>query len=287
MKKKKKKDKPFKELLDMTTGEVKEVTSYRTHQQEVGYEKKVEKDDTLKEYESLSGRNFSFWKSDNMSDYKCAEEELRVFGAIIKLSAYLPMDCSNMLHFKTQNEIADAIGVSRVQTNEIIQKAISIDLIKVDNGYYLNPDIVYRGKLNEEINAVKLYHKSIKRFDMSLSNIGFLFVILPYISYDHWILALNPESQNLEDIIGMNANNIAEATGFNRSTVIRKINTMTFDYDGCRMSVFGEFKNPVNGKRYMVVNPMLISRKISDSWKPLINLFVISNNVENETPKLK
>ena len=69
---------------------------------------------------------------------------------------------------------------------------------------------------------------------------------------------------------------LGNAVGLNKSTIGRKMKTMTFEYDGMKMSVFAYFINPVSGKKLIVVNPALFSRAMSNSWKNIINLFIIS-----------
>lgn len=269
------------EIVIPSTGEVKEIVSYRTAEQAKGFDKKLLRDDIQRDYEAMAGRNFSFFNTAYIQHYNSFmdEEHLKVFGAIMLLATYLPMDGTGKLPQATQKEMAKVLDISERHVSDVICKAQEINLIqKMKDGYYMNTDVIHRGTLKDSTGTVKSFHKAMRALkgNMRLQLIGFLFLILPFISFDHHVICKNPEAAVLEQIEGMSFEELGKAVGLNKSTIGRKMRSMTFDYEGIKMSVFAYFINPVSGKKLIVLNPALFSRAISNNWKSIINLFIIS-----------
>jgi DNA-binding XRE family transcriptional regulator len=269
------------EVTISATGEVKEIVSYRTVGQANGFDKKLKRDEVQRDYETMAGRNFSFFNAASIQHYIHLgdEEHLKVFGAVMLLATYLPMDGTGKLPQATQKEMAKVLGISERHMSDVISKAQQLDLIhKMNDGYYMNTDVIHRGTLKESTGTVKSFHKVMRALKntMGLQHIGFLFLILPYISFDHHIICKNPNEAELEHIKGMTNEELGKAVGLNKTTIGRKINSMTFDYESMTMSVFAYFINPVSGKKLIIVNPALFSRTTSNNWKNIINLFIIS-----------
>lgn len=273
------------EFINTSTGEIVEIAMYRTPQQmEIGRKvkhTKIVNNQSKRDFECMAGRNFSFFKQSYIKQYLSSMNDtyLKAFGAVIVLSSYLPMDGTNKLPFKTMDDFAKALKLSRVNATENVKLAQELNLIyKIGNDYMLNDDVIFRGKNGNVTETVKAYHKTINAVaeSMSMVEIGFLFLILPFISFDNHVVCHNPEASKLEDIVGMSLTELAAITNMNKSTISRKFKSMTFTMEGITMAVFSYFKNPVSGKQLIVVNPALFVRSTSDSWRDLVKLFVIS-----------
>lgn len=274
------KGKLIKQMVDVETGEIKNVISYRTVEQAEGNDKRVNKNEIKRDYEAVAGRNFSFFKNDEVLKYLQYTDDkyLKVFGAVMVLSTYLPMNGEGKLPQKTQKEIAKILDISVIHTNNIIIMAQELNLMHKIDGYYLNTDIINRGVLKDTAGTVRSFHKALRvlKTDMRLQHIGFLFLILPFISFDHHVICKNPSESEIGDIEGMTMEELGKSTGLSKVTVGRKIKSMIFEYEGLTMSVFAYFINPVSGSKLIVVNPALFSRTISNKWKNIINLFIIN-----------
>lgn len=269
------------EIIIAETGEIKNIVSFRTTEQEKGFEKKQIRDETIRDLESMTGRNFSFFNVDEVAKYSnCLNDKhLSVFGAVLVLSTYIPMDKSGKLPQTSIMEIANVLGISYRNAGEIIITMEEMNLLyRTNGGFYLNTDIINRGAKDTHTATVKAFHKATRALigTMRLQHIGFLFLVLPYISFDHNIICKNPNSNSLEDIQGMSLSELGNAVGLNKLTVNRKVKSMTFEYEGYKMSAFAFFTNPVSGKKLIIVNPALFNRAVSNSWKNIINLFIIN-----------
>lgn len=283
---KKLEDIPYGEYTNNDTGEIVKVASYTTPEGKLseerkknGFKKKQDRNDIQEGYENYTGDKFSWFNTEKVSEVSAGvtEDKFRAFGAIMILSTYLSFE-DNKLPMKNLKEISDTLGLGLRQTKEVIAMAINMGLIKRLNGrYYLNQDLVFRGKLQKNEIVIRAYHEGIRALQsMSLANVGFLFMIMPHISFDHWIICKNPEKDDYETIQAMNMTELAEITGFDRSTLTKKFSKMTFDYNGKKMSTVLYVGNPVSKRMTIIVNPMLFGRKVSENYKSIAQLFDIN-----------
>lgn len=270
------------DVVILETGEIKRIVSYRTKTQAQGFKQKQFKDKILMEYEDLAGRNFSIFNQDALRQYFpiMNDKHFRVFGAVVVLSAYLQIDSTGKLPFATIQDVSRVLNIDRHYTSDILKKAEELSLLfKTEEGFYLNTDIINRGLNVSTSNGVKAFHRSIRTLtsSMSLNHIGFIALIMPYLSFDHWVLCHNPECAELENIKGMSIGELSQATGVSKAAISKKMKSMTFECNGYKMAVFSFFRNPVSGKQLIIVNPAILGRKASANWKNIINLFIISH----------
>jgi len=230
-----------------STGEVVEIASYRTPEQAEAY-KEIGK---LTEGRTKS-HAFTF------SDMNNAQEVIQMLttielGYFLVLQTYIDYD-NNALIVSTHNpvpmskgQIAEALGIanrSMVKKNidTFIEKGLLIEKTlvykgKQYNAYCVNEKYHFKGKTNNKAVAksfstqIRNIYKSnlSKRGNKQPSDLGFMYMMLPYIHYDLNVLCSNPFEKDAQNIQPLSLTELCELTGVDKKRMQNKLVNLKWD----------------------------------------------------------
>ncbi|RVT57636.1 hypothetical protein [Niallia taxi] len=272
------------EFVNLETGEIKEFAYARTVEQEKAFQEKKKREDSRKK-----AKAFTFSDMDNARE---AIEMLTTIelGYYLVLQTYVRYE-DNALVKSTHNpvpmnrgDIGEVLGINnRSHVKKHIDNFLAKGLMQVKTveakgkqveAFVINSKYHFKGTtknkkvvktFSEQIR--KLYNDSKKK--RKPADMGFLYLILPYIHYENNILCSNPFEVNPESIEALSIADICEITGLDKKNVQAKINSLTWD----GMSVFAKVLK--GRKTHLKVNPFVFYRKDGEPDKSLQADFLI------------
>lgn len=96
--------------------------------------------------------------------------------------------------------------------------------------------------------------------------LGYLLLLLPFISWEYNILCWNPDEKDVDKISPMSLSDFCRLIGYddnggrNSGKLLDAYKKLTFTMRGKEMDVCAYMENLVTGQRYFVVNPLVIYR---------------------------
>lgn len=256
-----------------STGEVVEIASYRTPEQAEAYKEKVKLTEDR-------GKSHAF----TFSDMNNAQEVIQMLttielGYFLVLQTYIDYT-NNALIVSTHNpvpmnkgQIAEALGIAnRSKAKKNIDKFIEKGLLieknlnyqgKQYNAYCINEKYHFKGKTNNKAVAKSFSTQIRKIYKLNLSkkgnkqpaDLGFIYMMLPYIHYDLNVLCSNPFEKDALNIEPLSLTDLSEITGLDKKNIQNKINNLKWD----GMTVFAKLIK--GNKRHLKINPFVFYRK--------------------------
>ena len=275
------------EFINKETGEIVDIASYRTAKQEKVYKDKMSRAESRKK-----AKAFTF---SNMENAKEVIQMLTTMelGYFLVLQTYIDYT-NNALVKSTHNpvpmsrgDIGEVLGINNrshvkkhidnfLEKGLLIEKEIAVDGMTV-KAFCINEKYHFKGRTANK-KVVKAFSDQIRRiYSTNLSkrskkqpaNMGFLYLILPYIHYDTNILCSNPFETNPEAIVALSIADICRITGLDKKNVQAKLNNLTWD----GMTVFAKV---IKGRKtHLKVNPFVFYRKDGEPDKSLQTDFLI------------
>lgn len=259
----------YKDLVDQETGEVTVVPiEYSPETYEF---RSVKKADYQKKWKENSTNQFTWSFQDNVKKL-LAEKRivLSSLGALLVLLSYLDNDGylrKRTLEDKpllTRAEIQEILGTSVNTTTRTLNNLKSCGILIVEGTvrnqiFRINPLFHSRGKLPEDIiHVVRVQNKGIKTLheqsNIKLDAIGFLYLLIPYMSYDSMCLVKDLDGEEgLDNALSMEE--ICKELGMADRTVAKYLK-LKINYNFKQ----GEYKVPVF---VYVTNPSYPSRKVT------------------------
>ncbi|MBZ5480225.1 hypothetical protein LDP77_14180 [Bacillus sp. T_4] len=275
------------EFVKLETGEPIKIASFRTVEQERAYQEKKRRVGSRKK-----AKAFTF------SDMENAKEVIQMLttielGYFLVLQTYIDYS-NNALIKSTHNpmpmsrgDIGGILGINnrshvKKHIENFLEKGLLVEkTIKVDGkevkAFCINENYHFKGKTDNK-KVVKSFSEQIRRiYNTNLSkrskkqpaDMGFLYLILPYIHYETNILCFNPFETNPETIDALSIADICRVTGLDEKNVKRKINNLKWD----GMTVFAKI---IKGRKtHLKVNPFVFYRKDGEPDKSLQTDFLI------------
>lgn len=151
-------------------------------------------------------------------------------GALIKLLPFLRFKSAGKLVTDgkplKQSDIARVLGRGKTQTIEILNRLEALGVISCEkegrsNVYYISVEFHTMGNVMEGASFTKLYQVKAREIaeELTLSEIGLLYKILPFFHYQTYYLCENPDEENPEVIRHLNREQLAEKIGHDPQTV--------------------------------------------------------------------
>lgn len=261
----------------------------------------------LKKYERY--HNKFFWGDmTNINDLLQQNRiKLSTLGGILILGCFINHDDTLICKpdkqrtpYTTKEILKDILKISPATFKRFISECKKANIIIVqgrgDNAIYrLNQRFHYVGNASksESRDKVRIYKKGIMAMytsGLSLDEIGFLYLILPYINYNNCTIVDNPFSANEKPLTYKELGNIL---GCSRATLSKYLN-MTFEYSFDKSNkvrkyelyIFGKFIGGTKGKYVFCINPLILRRcselKGTIEYSQLENIFksVSKNNTD-------
>ncbi|MGG0418256.1 hypothetical protein ABEY52_19660 [Priestia aryabhattai] len=275
------------EFVNLETGEKKIISSYRTVQQEKVYQEKKRREQSRKK-----SKAFTF---SNMENAKEVIQMLTTMelGYFLVLQTYIDYS-NNSLVKSTHNptpmkrrDIGEVLGISNrshvkkhidnfLEKGLLIEKIIAVDGKEVSS-FCIDERYHFKGKTDNQ-KVVKSFSEQIRRiYNTNLSkkskkqpaDMGFLYLILPYIHYHTNILCSNPFETNTQAIEALSIVDICRVTGLDKKNVQAKLNNLKWD----GMTVFAKV---IKGRKtHLKVNPFVFYRKDGEPDKLLQTDFLV------------
>jgi len=183
-----------------------------------------------------------------------------LLGAGLILASYLKWN-ENEMPFSTKNELSKLLGVSKNTTTKIRNNLLETGLIyKKDKRLFLNKEMFYKGKDNAN-KYVKGYSLQIRELNKSLtlSQIGLLFVIIPYIAYGTNVLVSNPQEKDVNKLKSITMSELADIVGVHKFKLSSKLKELKTEINGSEMYLIGRVT--AGRQATLIVNPYVLDRK--------------------------
>jgi hypothetical protein len=191
----------IRELVDLITGEIYDMEKYylRSKKQDEAY-KKIQ-------YNQQDNRHFTFADMVNIREIIQNVSTVHC-GYLMILQCYMELNTGKLR--LTKAEIPKEIGLSQSTFKRFWDEMIKHEIIIIKNGeYFVSPQFHFRGK-SEGRNVIKLFITTLKRLknELSASELGFLYKLLPYVHYDTNMICADPFTKP-ENIQFLNKSQIA------------------------------------------------------------------------------
>lgn len=264
-----------REFLDLETGELIEVASYKTPEQVAFIKKQKE----IELYSNRSDAPFVFTEMDLGGLEKMNNKDL---GYFLVLQTYVNYE--NMLRLTadsnlpmTRKEMQQALKINsnktlvdvlkRFKENNLITEEKIERYGKSYTAFFINPQYAFRkGAVGSNSDrrtdaAVKVFMDELQdvyaQGNTKPADIGFIYKCIPYLNYDSNFLTKNPDESDYSKVEFLTQNDLAEVQGMSRQKIVSKLSSIV--YNG--MYVFARVR--VGGIRdvRIKVNPFVIYRK--------------------------
>ncbi|MBG9774230.1 helix-turn-helix transcriptional regulator [Brevibacillus laterosporus] len=158
-------------------------------------------------------------------------------GALIKLLPFLRFKSEGKLVQDgkplKQTDIARLLGRGKKATMAILQRLETLGVITCEkegrtNVYYISVEFHTMGDVIDGASFTKLYQVKAREIaeELTLSELGFLYKILPFFHYQTYYLCDNPDEENPEVIRHLNREQLAERVGHDIQTVYELVNKL-------------------------------------------------------------
>ena len=203
-------------------------------------------------------------------------------GYILVLNTHLKIHTNILYEFDNVKKPLNRDGIARVLNSGNRGTAKNFIDLMIEKGVLKEVKTNY-GKgfaMNEQYSLrcntknpykLRVYHKAIRQMyeDIEPEDFGFIYSLIPYIEYDHNILAHNPYEDDTSNLDTLNVNDIAEITELAPRRVYDEINRLKLS----DQPIFITVKS--GGGYYFIIDPDVLARnyfakddKIRDLFKP-------------------
>lgn len=283
--------------MDIETGEIKEIASYRTEAQQKAYQEN-KKRETLRG--SKSDAPFLFTQMDaiegglatlNNKDlgYFLVMQTYTDYKNMLKVSgdSKLPMTTSELqdvLKIKSDNTLRGLL--KRLEKLGIIYKE-KVELYdKSYKAYFISTEYCFRkgagsaGSKKKTDTTVKVFMDTLQAVyaegDMQPADIGFMYKTIPFIHFDSNMLTVNPAERDYSQVKHLTIKDLADAVGLSREKTAIKLASIVWD----NKFVFARIKTG-SAKEYQIkVNPFVFYRKAGNPEELGYEFYVTPENVQ-------
>jgi hypothetical protein len=266
-----------KSFMDIETGEIIEVASYRTEAQQKAYQENKNRE-TLR---NKSDAPFLFTQMDAIEGGLSTLNN-KDLGYFLVLQTYI--DYKNMLRASgdsklpmTVVELQDVLKIKSEKTLRAMLKRLEkLGIIykeKVElygnshKAYFISTDYCFRkgsGGANSKLktdNVVKVFMDTLQAVyaegDINPADIGFMYKTIPYIHYDSNILSVNPSEREYSKVKHLTIKDLAKTVGMSREKTALKLANIVWD----NKYVFARIKTGASKEYQVKVNPFVFYRK--------------------------
>lgn len=238
-----------KRLMDIETGEIVEVASYRTAEQDRAYREHKKRESLI----SKSDAPFLFTQMDaiegglstlNTKDlgYFLIMQTYIDYKNMLKVSgdSKLPMTTAELQEvLKVKSDKTMRALIKRLKDNNIIYQE-KVELYgKSHKAYFISDEYCFRKGSGGEFNkkktdtVVKVFMDTLQAVyaqgDINPADIGFMYKTIPYIHYDSNILSFDPAERDYSKVKHLTIKELAETVGMSREKTASKLASLVWD----------------------------------------------------------
>ena len=270
----------YKDLVDQETGEVTVVPiEYSPETYEF---RSVKKSDYQKKWKENSTNQFT-WSFQDSIRKMLSENKLTLttLGAVLVLLPYLDNDSylkKRTLEDKpllTRRDLKEILKVSDTVLKRAIKSLKDCGVLEIEGSnknqiFRINPLFHSRGGLPEDtVNVLRVQNRGIKALydssNIKLDTIGFLYLLIPYCSYESVMLTKDPAQIADSDNV-LSISELAEELEMAERTVDKYIKTKfqyKFREGKYNVAVFMIVVNPSQkNKKMLAINPVIFRRNM-------------------------
>lgn len=268
-----------KKLIDPITGEIIEVTSYKT----------VEQDKAIKEKQKREHEYYIKGSRGNSKPFVFTEMNIgglqklnnKHLGYFLLMQTYTDYD--NVLKENkdskapmTRKQLEEKLNVTKNTMTSLIKTLKKEGLVKEEkievygkkrkaiiltDIYSFRKSLIGDNKHRKTDNAVKVFMQELQEVyeqdNVKPADIGFIYKCIPYVHYDSNYLVHNPNMNSVQEADFITVGELAKVQGLTRSTTQQRLSTLTWK----NMYVFGRMKVGNQSESKLKVNPHVIYRK--------------------------
>ena len=260
-----------KEFMDIETGEIIEISSYRTK----GQEDKVRQ----KMYRDAQGEEKHPFYFAKMETAKEADKMLSMkdLGYFLVMQSYISYD--NMLKMEndsklpmTKPELMQVLKIKKPHTiNALVKKLVELGMVTEDKvelygkeykAFFISKEYCFRKDANSRASlkkTAKVFIDNLKELyaedKIKPAEIGFIYRVIPFVNYHHNLITANPYEVDASKDEYLTVEQLAEALGVQDKEVSKKVSAL---YWG-DMAVFARIKR--GRETILKVNPLIVYRQ--------------------------
>ncbi|MBM7691144.1 hypothetical protein JOC77_000549 [Peribacillus deserti] len=282
--------------MDIETGEIIEVASYRTEAQQRAYQEHKKRESLI----SKSDAPFLFTQMDAIEG-GLAKLNNKDLGYFLVMQTYI--DYKNMLKVSADSkmpmttlELQDVLKIKSDNTLRGLLKRLKdkgivyqekVELYgKSHKAYFISDEYCFRkgsGGANSKIKtdgAVKVFMDTLQAVyaqeEIQPADIGFMYKTIPFIHYDSNMLAVNPSEREYSQVKHLTIKDLADAVGLSREKTAIKLASIVWD----NKFVFARIKTGYAKEYQIKVNPFVFYRKAGNPKTLGYEFYVTPDNVQ-------
>ncbi|MGG0186968.1 hypothetical protein [Bacillus rhizoplanae] len=284
-----------KQLMDIETGEIIEVTSYRTDKQDKAYREQLKRE-TLR---NKSDAPFLFTQMDAIEG-GLAKLNNKDLGYFLVMQTYI--DYKNMLKVSADSkmpmttvELQEVLKIKSDKTLRAMLKRFKdlgivyqekVELYgKSHKAYFISTEYCFRkgsggANSNQKTDTVvKVFMGTLQEVyaqeEIQPADIGFMYKTIPYMHYDSNMLAVNPSEREYSQVKHLTIKDLADAVGMSREKTAIKLASIVWD----NKYVFARIKTGASKEYQIKVNPFVFYRKAGNPEALGYEFYVTPENV--------
>jgi len=273
-------------VVDTETGEIIELASYRTVDQQEAYKKVKE----VEQRKNKSENPFIFTEMDGVNSVELVNLENRKLGYFLVLQTFI--DYNNMLREKDAKlpmkpvEIRKALKIKDNRTfKNLMTEFLDLGLVYnkdvemygktykamfVNDAYCFKKGLQGSNKNRKTTNAVKVFIDTLQdvysQKKVKAGDVGLIYKSIQYLHYNSNVLAQNPSEMDEFYVQPLDMDAFADAVGISRMGIHKKLIALTYPciYKGeeVEFKVFARVK--VGKHTFLKLNPFVAWRKAGE-----------------------
>ncbi|MBE2978952.1 hypothetical protein [Priestia megaterium] len=273
-------------VVDKETGEIIELASYRTVEQQEAYKKVQE----VEQRKNKSENPFIFTEMDGVDSVELINLENRKLGYFLVMQTYI--DYNNMLRVKDAKlpmkpvEIRKALKIKDNRTfRNLMTEFLDLGLVYnkdvemygktykamfVNDAYCFKKGLQGDNKNRKTTNAVKVFIDTLQdvysQKKVKAGDVGLIYKSIQYLHYNSNVLAQNPTEMDEASVQPLDMDAFADAVGISRQGIHTKLIALTYPciYKGeeVEFKVFARVR--VGKHTFLKLNPFVAWRKAGE-----------------------
>lgn len=267
-------------FVNIDTGEIVDVAYYCTPEQQKERERIKEKERKKAHSIRTAGDKFVNSHMERIKELRSALDDTTL-GYVLYLQTGLQYDGTLGTSKRSFTKVKDfeaVLNVKERQAKKVVRALLDAGVLYVnDEGVYcMNRAYHWKGKvhpsdLQKNVKIMDAGIKALRDAGVKAKDAGAIYALLPYIRFESNLLAHNPYEYDVEKVLPMNLQDVANAINYdNAKKVSSKLLKITFTApDGRPMRAFSIFDT---GKsKHVKINPLLVRRVAEDNVDVLVN----------------
>lgn len=273
-------------LVDMETGELLEVASYRTVAQQEAYAAKLQKEKITK-YRNKTDNPFIFTEMGADTMHTLNNLTNKQLGYFLVLQSYINYD--NVLTKPDARkpmalkEVQEALKIADSKTFRLLIKAFEeagvaskqlvtmygkeYKAIVINAAYCFKKGIESSHSKRSVTTTTKLFVEEFRKvFDadkVTPTDIGIIYKAIQFLPHSHNTLVINPFEKELENAEALNLNAFCELVGINKDNLLKQLQRLEYPvmWKGreAMMKVFS--RNKIGREVQIKINPLIVNRR--------------------------